>query len=473
MPPTDLASDAAFVQEAARRLPLADAALSAWAYLFSDDFLDGVFDRHRGRSFTDVLTFPVLLGLLADALVQHRGSARQSLAHADGQGQLPTCPEAFYGKLRRVPLSLSVGLLADTALRLRPLLPPLAACPLPACLKAFTVVGIDGKKLKNAAKRLKPTRGCAGRLFGGKLLVGVTLADGLAVALAADPDGEANDCRLVPRLMPRLRAAVPGCRLFVADAQFGDLTQPPLFAAAGDAFLVRFSPRTHFHPDPAVPPRPATDGAGRAIRDETGWVGGPADPRRRRVRRLTLLRPGDKDVVLMTDLIDPDAYPAADLVAVYGKRWHLERVFQQVTEVFELRRLIGSSPQATVFQGAFCLVLYNLLQVLKLRLTWTQAARLAAEQVSLELLFTDLCRQLIALRELLPLSAIRAAWSPPLAAAALAVRLDGLLKPAWTERWRKTSDARPRPKRKKGKQSGAHTSVHRLLQKPKPATDSR
>ena len=39
----------------------------------------------------------------------------------------------------------------------------------------------------------------------------------------------------------------------------------------------------------------------------------------------------------MTDLLDEQAYPAEDLLAVYLKRWEIERVFQKITEVFELR----------------------------------------------------------------------------------------------------------------------------------------
>ena len=38
----------------------------------------------------------------------------------------------------------------------------------------------------------------------------------------------------------------------------------------------------------------------------------------------------------MTDLLHPDRYPAADLLALYLARWGIERVFQQVTEVFPL-----------------------------------------------------------------------------------------------------------------------------------------
>jgi hypothetical protein len=50
---------------------------------------------------------------------------------------------------------------------------------------------------------------------------------------------------------------------------------------------------------------------------------------------------------------------------VYRLRWGIEGVFQQVTEVFGLARLIGKTAAATVFQLAFCLVLYNLTQALR------------------------------------------------------------------------------------------------------------
>ena len=51
---------------------------------------------------------------------------------------------------------------------------------------------------------------------------------------------------------------------------------------------------------------------------------------------------------------------ALQVIAVHGmQRWQIETVFQQITEVFELRHLIGSTPQATVFQASLCLVMYN------------------------------------------------------------------------------------------------------------------
>ncbi len=105
------------------------------------------------------------------------------------------------------------------------------------------------------------------------------------------------------------------------------------------------------------------------------------------MRRLTLTRPGEEAISLVTDLLDAGRYPAADLLTVYLARWGSERVFQQSTEVFALRRLIGSTPQATVFQAAFCLLLYNRVQVLRGYIALAQPQPGRAEDVSAEQLF--------------------------------------------------------------------------------------
>jgi len=42
------------------------------------------------------------------------------------------------------------------------------------------------------------------------------------------------------------------------------------------------------------------------------------------VRRITLYRPGEKDVILVTNLCDAAAVPAVDLLEVYLNRWGIE-----------------------------------------------------------------------------------------------------------------------------------------------------
>jgi len=162
----------AYARETLHRLPLADATLSVWAHVLDPCFMAQVFAEYRGRSFEDTLTFARFVDLIGDALLTHEGSGRQSFARAREHGTLPTSSEAVYGKLRRVPLSLSLGFFTEGTARLRALLPPLhVATELPTSVADRTVVVGDGKTLKRVAKRLLPARGAAGKVYGGKLLV--------------------------------------------------------------------------------------------------------------------------------------------------------------------------------------------------------------------------------------------------------------------------------------------------------------
>jgi hypothetical protein len=388
------------------RVPLADATLTAWSYLLRPEFLDGLFERPRGRSYEDILTFPEFVALIRDALVLHEGSGLASFERAAERGELPTCQEAVYAKLRRVPLRLSMAFLEEITERLRALLPRgTSAEALPGSLDGLEVVILDGQQIKGVAKRLLPVRGRPGKIIGGKILVAYRPGQGLAVALAAERDGEANDIRLMPALIPRARARIAGVRLWVGDRQFCDLNQPATLTEQGDHFLLRRSLKLGFHADPDRPARSFTDARGRTVTERWGWIGAPKEKRRRYVRQVHLARPGAEDVYRVTDLLEERADPAEDLLAVYLRRWEIERVFQKIVAVFHREHLIGSTPEATIFQAAFCLVLYNLLQVLRALVAAGQEG-LAAEAVSMEKLFEDVQAESTALVVLFPSATI-------------------------------------------------------------------
>ena len=281
--------------------------------------------------------------------------------------------------------------------------------------------------------------------------------------MAADPDGERNACRLVPQIVEQTRQVVSGPRLWVLDRQFCDLVQTVRCSEDGDHFLIRYHPKVHFLGDTTQPTQVTQDAHGRMVREDWGWLGAETNARRRFVRRLTLIRPGEEPVILVTDLLEAARYPAADLLTVYVARWGIEQVFQQITEVFALRRLIGSTPQATVFQAAFCLLLYNMVQVIRGYVATAQPQPCVAEKLSTEQIFYDVQRELTAVSVLVPPTMVVAAYAEALSREALCQRLHSLLSAVWTPRWRKTVNAKPRPKVAKAKQSGAHTSMHRLL----------
>jgi hypothetical protein len=460
--PVRLVSDTRFAEETLARLPLAESVLLLWQEVADAAYLQNLFEKYRGRSYKKILSFPSLVQLTADALLQYDGSARASFEHALERDALDVSIPAAYGKLGRVPIPLSTAFLGEGTARLRALLPVRPAAAIPDSLREFTVTMLDGKAIKRVAKRLKVLRGIPGGLLGGKTLVALEMNTGLAVAMQAHPDGEINELRLLPDMVSEVRHRLPGPRLWLGDRLYCDLKQTGRFATAGDHFLVRYHPKVHFHMDPQCALRHGTDGAGRPYVEEWGWLGAETDPRRRYVRRIRVSRPGDTELILVTDLLDADRYPAEDLLAVYAARWGIETVFQQITEVFPLKRLIGGKPCAGIFQMAFCLLLYNMIHVM-------QAYIAAAEQwepadVSLEKLFEDVERELISWSVLVKPAATVAMFGAVPSVAQAKRRLTTLLGGVWQDHWLKAVNEKPRPHRARQKASRSHTSVHRVLE---------
>lgn len=444
------------------KLPLAEAVLQAWGYVTEENFLSGVFDRYRGRSYVGTLGFDSLVRLTGEALVEHAGSGNRAFQQADRRGELEVTSEACYGKLRRIPQSLSHGFLVESTQRLRAVLVKTASA-VPRSLRKFEVLGVDGKKIKRAAKRLVAARKFQGSVLGGKALVALCLRTGLVVAMSSDLDGEANDPPLVPELLSQVRSILPNPRLYVLDRQFCDLKLPWLLTEQSDQYVVRYHAKVTFTRDATRRVRRGKDRHGRKFKEEWGWLGRPEARRRPYVRRITLMRPGEESLILVTSLLDAERYPGGDLLELYRQRWGIERVFQQITEVFHLANLIASTPQGTIFQCAFCLLLYNLLQVHRSYLA--EAQSLESEAISLENLFYDVRRQLIAWHELLGHAWTVRHMRRATTAQQLNRRLHQLLDKIWYDDWlkaRKTHHRIPPPKQRI---AGGHTSIQRLIQK--------
>ncbi len=339
----------AFEKELMRRSPLAACVLETADFIFDATLLDSIYTRHRGRCYEDQLSFGDFLRLTRDALIRHEGSAHKLFLELERSQSQPVDESNYYRKLARMPVAVSRGLLREATAKLSELMPG-PVTTLAACFDGFEVVIGDGKKIKNAAKRLKPTRGYSGKLVGAKALVAVNLRSGLAIAMSDSLDGQTNDVPLVPELMEQLRERISTPLLSIWDRQFDDVrTLGRLCQRAGDAFLVRMKQmHARFELESSVETR---DAQGRQVLDEIGVLG---TERKMRVRRITLSRgdvEGEQDVVLLTNLMDPSGFNAADLLELYRKRWGIEQVFQQVTETFSLSHLIGCSPRDSCFNS--------------------------------------------------------------------------------------------------------------------------
>jgi hypothetical protein len=453
------------VAEVAAALPLAEAVCRVLQLACDEEQLTELFDQHRGRGYERIITFPQLVRLIGDVLLQEGGSGYRVFSQAREAGELEASLTAVYGKLSRLSLPLSMAFLSERTAPLQAVFPDRARRQPPKSLRGLTTVILDGKAIKRVAKRLKPLRGIPGGLLGGRALVAMDYATGLAVALHAEADGDANDARFVPELLPVVRARLGGGRLWLADRGFCDLNRLADFTAEGDHFLIRFHPKNSFHPDPQRRAGQGRDAAGRSYREEWGWLGAVTHKQRRYVRRIGLSRPGEEDVILVTDLLSAADYPAVELLEHYLQRWGIERVFQQVTEIFGLEGLIGGTPQATVFQFSFCLLIYNAMQTL--RGFVAAAQRRETETISLENLFRDVRDELTAYVVLERRGLVSLPDLEPAHRNRIRHRLRQLLADPWSDYWLKAGNKNPRRPAPRPK-NRAHNSVYRILQAAKP-----
>jgi hypothetical protein len=453
-----------FSRDIAKRLPLAESVWRLFDFVCGEKFLQEVFQRHRGRSYEGVLSFPNMVRLIGDALLEHRGSGRQSFLRAQERGDLPSSARAVYAKLGRMPIPLSMGLLTEASARLASLFPTSreGAC-VPKSLKPLHVLIHDGKTVKHVEKRLKVLRNRHGTFLGGKLVATKSLTTGMVIAMGACEDGESGEVLLVPAVLQQSRRVAPGPRLHVADRQYCDLTQTQRFTEAGDHFVVRWHAKTKFFPDEVWEPLNGVDRNGRQYTEDWGWLGRPSDKRRQRVRRICLKREAEDDLILVTDLDDPGEHLADDLLDVYLERWGIERIFQQVTEVLHLGRLIGTTPKATVFQAALCFLLFNMIQVIRAYVS--EGHDVQPESISTENMFCDIHRQLVTWTEMLKPKETVKLMSTEWTMSQVKQRLSQLLHRQWSDRWIKSpsnthkaprQDRTPYPR-------GGHGSVYRLL----------
>jgi hypothetical protein len=464
-----------FDSEVCHRLPLADATLHMFDFVADPSVLAELFERYRGRCYERQIAFPDLVHLLADALVLNGQSAHRTFQQAQVDGELSASIKAVYDKIARMPTDLSAALLTEGTARLRPLLPAGSGAPVPASLAAFTPLAFDGKKIKYVARRLSAVRSVRGQVIGGKILVAEDVRTGLAVAMAAHPDGEASDLTLVPDLLARTRQVIAGVRLWIGDRLFADLIHLALLAADGDHFVVRYNAKVGFHANPENPAKTGVNSLGQAYTEEWGWLGGPSDKRRLYVRRVTVHRPDAEDVSVVTDLIDGDTYPAADILEMYLRRWGIERMFQKTTQVFHLRTLVSAQANGTVFQAALCLLLYNLTVLVRAHVA--AGAKRTTENVSLEKLFVDLCRQLTGMIEVIGTPAVVVHYADgKWTADRLRAYLEQTLGRTWRDWWQKSPPRKSSPPTPTEYLVGGHSSVYKIVRGlhrtvPEPKTE--
>ena len=83
------------------------------------------------------------------------------------------------------------------------------------------------------------------------------------------------------------------------------------------------------------------------------------------VRAIRYTRKGFREQVLLTSLLDPDAYPREEVIELYHERWELELGFDEIkTEMLDREEAIRSQTPLRIYQEVWGILLaYNLVRL--------------------------------------------------------------------------------------------------------------
>ncbi|NJP05324.1 MAG: IS4 family transposase [Chloroflexaceae bacterium] len=156
--------------------------------------------------------------------------------------------------------------------------------------------------------------------------------------------------------------------LYVGDAHFGIYWVAQVTQALGHQLIARLqASRFHALRRTVVGPSPCTSGQDWEVtwtpsRDGKIDPTLPADPVTGRLLAIRLEKKGfrPKDLYLFTTLRDATAYPVAEIAALYGKRWQVERDYRHIKTVLEMDTFAVQSAALLRLELAAGLLTYNM-----------------------------------------------------------------------------------------------------------------
>ena len=282
-------------------------------------------------------------------------------------------PEAFFQRCQTFRPAFFAAVFTRFTAQLLVAVPPRFAPALAPVAQRFTTICvIDGSRLAAIAHRLKLLWAERAVVLPGCLLAIYDVPYGLCRTLAFDPDAAASEhTRALAALaaLPRDALAL-GDRLYCTAQWFATLT------AQGCWGLARRNRRLTLQKTRCLTRGPH---AGGWLEDWLVRAGkAPGVP----IQTLRFIRwhRGATVRTLCTNVLDSTRLSAAEALALYPRRWSVERLFFDLKEVLNLNRVYAANPNAIAMQVYAAGCVYNALRVAQGEVA--AAAGLAPEAIS-------------------------------------------------------------------------------------------
>jgi hypothetical protein len=314
---------------------------------------------HRLGLRDRLLNLPVMVALVISMIWRHIGSASELVRVLAQEGFLWVSPlqvtqQALSLRLQDFPAILFERVLLDV-------LPPLQARweerqrPLPSEVawareRFGRLLIFDGSTLDSLLRKLKALREWPQTPLAGRMGALLDLGSRLPVQIWYEPDAQAHDHRFVEPLLTRLKDH----DLLVFDGGFLDFDFFDHLTEGLVTFITRPHTNTVFQ-GIQVLQRSAT------IHDQIIHLGSsPKSSCVHRMRRVEVLYQGSWYRYL-TNALDPQRLPAEMIVALYRRRWRIERAFLVVKRLLGLAYVWVGSENGIQLQIWATWLLYGLL----------------------------------------------------------------------------------------------------------------
>jgi hypothetical protein len=441
-----------FINEA----PICVMARGVLQRILNPQHIDNVFTQNARHQYTNALLFSSLVDLMTRVVLRQEPSVHA--AYRKLESQLPVSDQSVYNKLQHVELTVSAALVRDSARRVAPVIETLRAS-LPPLLPGYRVKFLDGNHLAATEHRLQELRLSWAAPLPGIALVVLDQEHMTVTDVLLTEDGHAQERALLDELVPLVGEG----EVWVADRNFCTLGLLGAIFARRGAFVLR----QHGNVQGTLLGQRKSKG-----RCETGWV---YDQRLRlrgeqgqvlEVRRITVAldqptRDGDKEIHILTNL-PAKKVSAVRVAEVYRKRWTIEGLFFEASEVLSCEIDTLCYPKAALF--AFCLGLLtcNAVALLKAALRAEHGEEEVSQRLSAYYLVLEIRQTYAGMMVAIP----PGYWSvfEGLNDTQMAQVLGGIARRVSIHRYRKTprGPKKPPPQRKRYK-NGEHVATSQVI----------
>lgn len=349
----------ALLQKFMERSPIPVMVRALLERVLSPERLDACFARASKKQYTRELLFSSVFELMS--LVVFKSFASINGAYQAQKANIGVSITSVYNKLNGMETDVLTGLVRDTAQDLSTLSVQLNGTCQPL-LPGYRVKVVDGNCLAATDHRLGVLRDQAGGPLPGKSLVIYEPHLEMATAVLPCADGYAQERIIARQLLESVQAA----DVFIMDRHFCMRSLLAGIADAGGYFICRHHKQMAYKAL-GVPIRIGATATGIVFEQ---WIEVDLDKETTATWRAIIIeldkptRNGDSQLVILTNL-PHCAADALRIAALYGQRWKIETMFQQLEAYLHSEIVTLGYPQAALFGFCVALVAYNVMAVVK------------------------------------------------------------------------------------------------------------